>query len=254
MRDEKISVQGLTKVFQDWKRPPVVAFRDITISMRCGEFLCILGPSGCGKSTFLLCLAGLEMSTDGEIFLDGKRVLGPGRERGIVFQEYALFPWRTVRENVTYGLETLGLPKDDQLQTAARFIKLVGLSGFESHYPFQLSCGMKQRVAIARALAVDPEVLLMDEPFGALDALTRSTLQEETIKIWKATNKTIVFVTHNVSEAISLGDRVILFTARPGCIKAEFEIEIKRPRDPASEDFTKIQREIEAQVREEVRE
>ena len=254
MRDEKISVQGLTKVFQDWKRPPVVAFRDITISMRCGEFLCILGPSGCGKSTFLLCLAGLEMSTDGEIFLDGKRVLGPGRERGIVFQEYALFPWRTVRENVTYGLETLGLPKDDQLQTADRFIKLVGLTGFESHYPFQLSGGMKQRVAIARALAVDPEVLLMDEPFGALDALTRSTLQEETIKIWKATNKTIVFVTHNVSEAISLGDRVILFTARPGCIKAEFKIEIKRPRDPASEDFTKIQREIEAQVREEVRE
>jgi len=254
MREEKITVQGLTKVFQDGKRPPVVAFRDITISIRCGEFLCILGPSGCGKSTFLLCLAGLEMSTDGEICLDGKRVLGPGRERGIVFQEYALFPWRTVRENVTYGLETLDLPKDDQLQIANRFIKLVGLSGFESHYPFQLSGGMKQRVAIARALAVDPEVLLMDEPFGALDALTRSTLQEETIKIWKTTNKTIVFVTHNVSEAISLGDRVILFTARPGCIKAEFKIEIKRPRDPASEDFTKIQREIEAQVREEVKE
>jgi NitT/TauT family transport system ATP-binding protein len=248
----KISAHGLTKVFDD-KRRQVVAFSDINLSVACGEFVSVLGPSGCGKSTFLLCLAGLETSTEGEILLDGKKVVGPGPERGIVFQEYALFPWRTIRGNVTYGLETLGLDKTEQVSTAKRFIELVGLNGFEDHYPYQLSGGMKQRVAIARALAVDPEVLLMDEPFGALDALTRSTLQEETVKIWESTNKTIVFVTHNVPEAIALGDRVVLFTNRPGRIKAEFKIELRRPRDPASEEFAKIQRDIEAQVREEVR-
>jgi NitT/TauT family transport system ATP-binding protein len=250
MAEPKISVRHLTKVYGQ-SSAPTTAFTDVTLSIAEGEFICILGPSGCGKSTFLLCVAGLEQATSGEILIDGKPAKGPGPDRGIVFQEYALFPWRTVRGNVNYGLETAGLPKDEQRRIASHFIRMVGLENFENRYPFQLSGGMKQRVAIARALAVDPGVLLMDEPFGALDAMTRASLQNETVRVWQSTRKTVLFVTHSVSEAILLADRVFLFSGRPGHIRAEIEVKLPRPRDVKSRKFVEIQSRIEALVHEE---
>lgn len=224
----------------------MTAFQDVSLSVAEGEFVCILGPSGCGKSTFLLCIAGLEPPDSGEMLLDQAPIRGPGMERGIVFQEYALFPWRTVFGNVSYGLEVKGLSRAKQVEVADHFIRLVGLQDFTHAYPFQLSGGMRQRVAIARALAVDPEVLLMDEPFGALDALTRSGLQTETVRIWEETRKTILFVTHSVQEAIVLSDRVVLFGTRPGHIKAEFTVPMKRPRIPTSPEFAALQERIES--------
>jgi NitT/TauT family transport system ATP-binding protein len=242
---EKIAVRALGRVFSE-SHPKTTAFENVSLSVAEGEFVCILGPSGCGKSTFLLCVAGLETPDQGEMLLDGNPIEGPGIERGIVFQEYALFPWRSVIGNVAYGLEVKGLPRSEQIRVARHFIDLVGLQEFENHYPFQLSGGMKQRVAIARALAVDPAVLLMDEPFGALDALTRGALQQETVRIWEATRKTILFVTHSVQEAIALGDRGVLFGTRPGRIRAEFRIDLTRPRDPARTEFVVLQKQIEA--------
>lgn len=242
----KILVRNLTKVFHDSTGLNTTAFKDVSLSVRNGEFVCILGPSGCGKSTFLLCIAGLETPDSGEMLLDRSPILGPAMERGIVFQEYALFPWRTVLGNVTYGLEVKRLAKREQVALAQHFLKLVGLEDHVTRYPFQLSGGMRQRVAIARALAVDPEVLLMDEPFGALDALTRGSLQNETVRIWEDTRKTILFVTHSVQEAIVLADRVILFGTRPGRIKAEFKIDIDRPRSPTSDRFVALQKTIES--------
>jgi NitT/TauT family transport system ATP-binding protein len=249
VKPDKIVVRGLNKSFDDQRWSRMAALEDVSLWVGEGEFVCILGPSGCGKSTFLLCIAGLERPDSGEMLLDGAPILGPGKDRGAVFQEYALFPWRTVIGNVTYGLEVQGLPKSAQLDTARRYIRLVGLQEFEQHYPFQLSGGMKQRVAIARALAVNPEVLLMDEPFGALDAQTRATLQDETVKIWEETRKTIIFVTHSVQEAVALGDRVVLFGTRPGRIKAEFKVELQRPRDPACDGFMRLQKHIESALR-----
>jgi NitT/TauT family transport system ATP-binding protein len=195
-----------------------------------GEFVTVIGPSGCGKSTLLHIMGGFIKAEAGSISVHGRRVNGPGPDRGMMFQEFALFPWKTVAGNVAWGLETQGLPKDKIEETVARHLEMIGLSDFRNHYPAELSGGMKQRVALARVLAFDPEVLLMDEPFGALDAQTRETMQEELTRLWERTGKTIVFVTHDIDEAVYLGDRVVVLTARPGRIREELRIDLPRPR------------------------
>jgi NitT/TauT family transport system ATP-binding protein len=200
------------------------ALEDITLEVRAGEFLALVGPSGCGKSTLLDLLGGLTTPTSGRILLDGRPITGPGRDRGIVFQQYALFPWRTAAENVEFGLDIAGLKAAQRRELARHFLDLVGLSGFAGRYPHELSGGMKQRVAIARSLAYDPEVLLLDEPFAALDAQTRETLQTELLRIWRATGKTIVFITHGIDEAVVLGQRVAVMTSQPGRIKEVIDI------------------------------
>jgi NitT/TauT family transport system ATP-binding protein len=200
------------------------ALEDITLDVRPGEFLALVGPSGCGKSTLLDLLGGLTAPTSGRILLDGRPIEGPARDRGIVFQQYALFPWRTAAQNVEFGLDIAGLKAKQRREIARHYLDLVGLTAFADRYPHELSGGMKQRVAIARSLAYDPEVLLMDEPFAALDAQTRETLQGELLRIWRATGKTIIFITHGIDEAVVLGQRVAVMTSRPGRIKQVVEI------------------------------
>jgi NitT/TauT family transport system ATP-binding protein len=197
----------------------VLALEGVSLEVREREFVALLGPSGCGKSTLLYLIGGFIPTETGRILVDGKPVAGPGPDRGIVFQSFALFPWKTVRKNVLYGLERQGMPRAEREARAQAFIDLVGLSGFEESYPSQLSGGMKQRTAIARALAFDPRTLLMDEPFGALDAQTRSLMQGELLAIWEKTRKTVIFVTHDVQEAVFLAERVAVMSARPGRIK-----------------------------------
>jgi NitT/TauT family transport system ATP-binding protein len=225
-----LEVRGLAKVFsREGKR--VVALENFSLSVNAGEFVAIVGPSGCGKSTFLHMVGGFEPSDGGSIALNGREVTEPGPDRGMLFQEYALYPWLTVHGNVVWPLEILKVPKAERLKIADRFIAMVGLTQFQSHYPNELSGGMKQRVALARLLALDPRILLMDEPFGALDAQNRELLQEELQQIWDKSRKTVLFVTHDIEEAIYLADRVIVFTARPGRIKADLAINLPRPRD-----------------------
>ncbi|MGN6590499.1 MAG: ABC transporter ATP-binding protein [Sphingomicrobium sp.] len=205
-------------------RPPtgreVVALDDVSLSVDNREFLALLGPSGCGKSTLLYMIGGFLPTVTGSIRIDGKPVAGPGPDRGVVFQHFALFPWKTVKANILYGLERMQLARPEREQRAQAFIDMVGLTGFEDSYPSQLSGGMKQRAAIARTLAFDPQILLMDEPFGALDAQTRSLMQAELLNIWRRTPKTVIFVTHDVQEAVFLAERVAVMSARPGRIKA----------------------------------
>jgi NitT/TauT family transport system ATP-binding protein len=205
----------------------LVAIDDVDLQITEGEFLVIVGPSGCGKSTLLDMLAGLTLPSGGRILIDGKPIAAPGPDRGIVFQQYALLPWRTARENVEFGLEATGAGKRERRERAREYLALVGLDDFADSYPHQLSGGMKQRVAIARSLATDPELLIMDEPFGALDALTREALQSQLARIWEQTGKTIVFVTHGIDEAVYLGQRVAVMSARPGRIKAVIDIPLK---------------------------
>jgi NitT/TauT family transport system ATP-binding protein len=200
------------------------ALEDVTLDVRPGEFLALVGPSGCGKSTLLDLLGGLSAPTSGRILLDGRPIEGPARDRGIVFQQYALFPWRTAAQNVEFGLDIAGLKARHRREIARHYLDLVGLTAFADRYPHELSGGMKQRVAIARSLAYDPEVLLMDEPFAALDAQTRETLQGELLRIWRTTGKTIIFITHGIDEAVVLGQRVAVMTSRPGRIKHVVEI------------------------------
>ncbi|MCA1454421.1 ABC transporter ATP-binding protein [Bradyrhizobium sp. BRP22] len=200
------------------------ALEDVTLDVGPGEFLALVGPSGCGKSSLLDLLGGLTAPTSGQILLDGRPISGPARDRGIVFQQYALFPWRTAAQNVEFGLDIAGLKSKQRRSIALHYLDLVGLTGFADRYPHELSGGMKQRVAIARSLAYDPEVLLMDEPFAALDAQTRETLQGELLRIWRTTGKTIVFITHGIDEAVVLGQRVAVMTSRPGRIKHVVEI------------------------------
>jgi NitT/TauT family transport system ATP-binding protein len=200
-------------------------------SVREGEFITVIGPSGCGKSTFLHIIGGFIKSEGGSIRVGGREVNGPGPDRGMMFQEFALFPWRTVAGNVAWGLEAQGMPKAQVQEIVDKYLEMMGLSAFRNHLPAELSGGMKQRVALARVLAFDPKVLLMDEPFGALDAQTRETMQEEVIKLWERTHKTIVFVTHDIEEAVFLGDRVVVLTARPARILEEVRIDLPRPRD-----------------------
>jgi NitT/TauT family transport system ATP-binding protein len=205
----------------------LLAVDDLNLQIAAGEFLVIVGPSGCGKSTLLDMLAGLTLPSGGQILVDGAPITGPGPDRGIVFQQYALLPWRTARENVEFGLEATGASRRARRARAREYLDLVGLDDFADSYPHQLSGGMKQRVAIARSLVTDPELLIMDEPFGALDALTREVLQSQLARIWERTGKTIVFVTHGIEEAVYLGQRVAVMSARPGRIKAVIDIPLK---------------------------
>lgn len=229
----KLEILNVTKTFNS-EEGEIKALEDVNLSVNCCEFLCILGPSGCGKTTLLRLIAGLDYPSSGEIILDGKEVKDPSPDRGMVFQEFSLFPWRTVIKNVTFGLEIQGIDEEEQYRVANEYIELVGLKDFKNCYPYELSGGMKQRVAIARALATEPAILLMDEPFGSVDAQTRNVLQEELLQIWKRTEKTILFVTHSVDEAVYLADRVAVMSARPGRIIECMKIDIARPRKRTS--------------------
>jgi NitT/TauT family transport system ATP-binding protein len=226
-----IEARSLTLTFTPKNRDPVTALQGFDLQVSKGEFLSLVGPSGCGKSTFLNVLLGLLKPDSGELSLNGKQIDGPGQERAMVFQEFGLFPWRTVLANVELGLELKGMALSIRRERALELIKLVGLESFQSHYPHELSGGMKQRVGLARALATEPEVLLMDEPFAALDAQTRDLMQAELLQIWERTRKTVLFVTHSIEEAAYLSDRVVIMTARPGRMKNVIKIDLPRPRD-----------------------
>jgi NitT/TauT family transport system ATP-binding protein len=221
--EDKIVVSGFRHFFET-ADGPVQATDYVDLTIRAGEFVTLVGPSGCGKTTLLKAMAGFIRPTEGTIQCDGKPVRGPGRDRGVVFQELAILPWRTVRRNIGHGLEIIGMPRAERLQRVKRLIDLTGLTGFEDRYPHELSGGMRQRVAVARTWAADPDVILMDEPFAAVDAMTRLTLQEELARLCAATQKTVFFITHSVDEAIFLGDRVLVMTRRPGRIKREIAI------------------------------
>src|SRR5215813_13167963 len=225
-----IVIEGLTKSFEPTRRQRHLALGEISLSIAEGEFVAILGPSGCGKSTLLYVVGGFVAPSSGSVAVNGKAVRGPGPDRGPVFQEFALFPWKTVLGNVMYGLLEQGVAKAQAEEKARALISLVHLAGYEDFYPKQLSGGMKQRVAIARTLAYGPKILLMDEPFGALDAHTRTGLQRELLEIWERDRKTVLFVTHSVEEAVFLSDRVVVLTRSPGRIKAMLDIDLPRPR------------------------
>lgn len=227
----KISARGVGKTFSaSGDEAGYVALRNFDLEVRDGEFFVIVGPSGCGKSTALNLLGGLDRPTEGELLLGGRPILGPGLDRGFVFQQYALFPWRTALGNVEFGLESKGVHRRTRARLAAEYLDLVGLSAFAGNYPHTLSGGMRQRVAIARALAYEPDVLLMDEPFAALDAQTREGLQQQLLRIWQETSKTVVFVTHSIEEAVYLGGRVAVMTAGPGRIKEIVDIDLAGTR------------------------
>ena len=228
----QIEIDRVRHTYRPPRGKPVLALEDVSLEVREREFLALLGPSGCGKSTLLYLIGGFLPVEGGRIAVDGKPVAAPGPDRGIVFQHFALFPWKTVRANVLYGLERQGLPRAERERRAQAFIDLVGLRGFEDSYPSHLSGGMKQRTAIARTLAFDPSILLMDEPFGALDAQTRSLMQTELLNIWQRTPKTVIFVTHDVQEAVYLAERVVVMSARPGRIKAIVDTKFDK-RDPS---------------------
>ncbi len=254
MTDAKLIIHDLSVVFHRRRGGEVVAVDALSLTVHDKEFVCIVGPSGCGKSTLLRVIAGLSRPQTGEVTLDGERVTAPGADRGMVFQSYTLFPWLTVQGNVEFGPRLSGRPSEEYVQVARRYIDLVGLAGFEHAYPKELSGGMQQRAAIARSLANDPEILLMDEPFGALDAQTRSLMQELLLRVWEQTHKTVLFVTHDIEEAILLADRIYVMTARPGRIKHEVRVPIPRPRTVAvldSDGFIRLRREIYQSIREE---
>ena len=229
----KLKIDNVYKEYQG-RSGKTIALNGVNLEIKENEFICVVGPSGCGKSTLLNIIAGLLEPTSGTVTLDGKVIEGTGVERGVVFQQYALFPWRTVLKNVMFPLEMKKVPKEEAEAIARKYIKSVGLEGFEKSYPKELSGGMKQRVAIARAYAVNPSLLLMDEPFGALDAQTRTQLQTELLKTWEEEMKTCFFITHDVEEAILLASRVVVMSARPGRIKEVIDIDIPYPRDQES--------------------
>jgi NitT/TauT family transport system ATP-binding protein len=228
-----ISIEGVSKRFETSRDRQHLALSDISLSVARGEFVSILGPSGCGKSTLLYIVGGFVGQSSGAVIVNDKPVTGPGPDRGPVFQEFALFPWKTVLGNVMYGLEQRGTPKAEALARARELLAMVKLSGYENFYPKELSGGMKQRVAIARTLAYRPNILLMDEPFGALDAHTRTKLQNDLLSIWEKDRKTVLFVTHSVEEAVFLSDRVVMMTSSPGRIKDVITIDLPRPRERA---------------------
>ncbi|MBD8530815.1 MULTISPECIES: ABC transporter ATP-binding protein [unclassified Massilia] len=245
-----IRIQQVNKVFIGGRRR-TVALQDIDLDIAPGQFTCLLGPSGCGKSTLLNAVAGFAHPTSGSITVDGMPVGGPGPERGMVFQEYALFPWMTVEQNIAFGLEIKGLAKARIAGTVEKLLHMLSLSEFSTRYPKDLSGGMRQRVAIARVLALDSPIMLMDEPFGALDALTRRNLQDELLRIWMETKKTILFVTHSIEEAIYLADRIVVMTYRPGTVKRDILVDLPHPRDPAAPAFNDLKRELGMLVMEE---
>ena len=231
MTEAKLQARGLRKVYRS-RRGSTIALDGLDLTARAGEFVSIVGPSGCGKSTLLYILGGFVEATAGQATVDGSPICGPDPTRGIVFQEFVLFPWKTVLGNVTYGLAAQGVPRRERAARAQPYIDMVKLGGFERHYPKELSGGMKQRVALARSLIMDPDVLLMDEPFGAVDAQTRLGLQTELLQIWERTRKTVVFVTHSVEEALYLSDRVYVLSPRPARVREVLDVSLPRPRDP----------------------
>ena len=250
MNASHIVINGVNKIFRTEERE-LVALKDINLEIPRGQFTCLLGPSGCGKSTLLNAVAGFAPPTSGSIIADGKGVTGPGPERGMVFQEYALFPWMTVEDNIGFGLEIKGMARADITRRVADLLAMLSLSDFRKRFPKDLSGGMRQRVAIARVLALDSPIMLMDEPFGALDALTRRNLQDELLRIWADLKKTILFVTHSIEEAIYLADRIVVMTYRPGTVKRDLMVDLPRQRDPASPEFNALKRELGQLVMEE---
>jgi ABC-type nitrate/sulfonate/bicarbonate transport system ATPase subunit len=240
----EIQIQALTKRYVS-REESLTALEDVTLTIGAGEFICLLGPSGCGKTTLLNCLAGFVQPTSGSISMNGKPIGGPASDRGVVFQDHGLLPWYTVEQNVGLGPLIANVPNAERRELVLRYIAMVGLSGFESRFPAQLSGGMKQRVGIARALANRPQALFMDEPFGALDAQTRQVMQEELLRIWEAERKTIVFVTHSIPEAIFLADRVVVMSPRPGKIAEIVPVSLPRPRERTSSDFSAVYRHLE---------
>ena len=250
-----IQARDVSLTFRPKNREPVTALRDFSLEVGKGEFVSVVGPSGCGKSTFLNILLGLIRPDTGLMQLNGTRITGPGQERAMVFQEFGLLPWRTVLANVELGLELKGIEASIRHKRALELINMAGLTGFADHYPHELSGGMKQRVGLARALATDPEVLLMDEPFAALDAQTRDLMQAELLQVWDRTKKTVIFVTHSIEEAAYLADRVVVMTARPGRTKNSIRINLPRPRDyemRLSAEFNEIKAEIWSALKEEL--
>jgi NitT/TauT family transport system ATP-binding protein len=241
----KLAIRDLSKVFVTGTGERVPALEGINLTVENEEFLCILGPSGCGKTTLLRIIAGLETPTTGSIEVDGQALGGPSRRIAMIFQEYSLFPWRTVLENVVFGLEVQGKGREERLGAARKYLELVGLGSFEKSLPYELSGGMRQRIAVARALATEPAALLMDEPFGALDAQTRNLMQTELQEIWKKTRKTILFVTHSVDEAVFLADRIVVLTQRPGRVREIVYVKkCPHPRDRTCSDFVEIRRHV----------
>jgi NitT/TauT family transport system ATP-binding protein len=242
-----VEIARVSKQFQ-LQEQTIHALSDATLSIAKGEFVCLIGASGCGKSTLLRIMAGFEQPSAGEALMWGKPIEGPDPSRGMVFQDYALFPWLSVRDNIGFGPVSRGLGKAEVNATVDKFIELVGLQAFATAYPHQLSGGMKQRVAIARVLANDAELVLMDEPFGALDAMTRERLQDELLDIWQRTKLTVVFVTHSIEEAIFLADRVVVMTPGPGRIESDNRLDLPRPRDVASPEFNAVRRVLGAKL------
>jgi NitT/TauT family transport system ATP-binding protein len=248
----KVQLEGISLSYKTEKGPRFLALDNIDLSVQAGEFLCIVGPSGCGKSTLLHLIAGLHHPTSGKVLIDDKEVRDPGTDRILIFQELGLFPWLKVGENVEFGMKMKGLSKAERKERTEYYLRLVHLAQFKDSYTHQLSGGMRQRVALARALATEPDVLLMDEPFAALDAQTRDLLHDELERIWAETGRTIIFVTHNVREAIRLGDRVALITFRPGRVKREFTIDLPRPRHLEDVSVANAAREILGELRSEI--
>jgi NitT/TauT family transport system ATP-binding protein len=252
--DGQVSISGLEKVYDDGAER-TTAVKDLSFDIEGGEFASVVGPSGCGKSTLLYLIAGFLDETSGSITVDGNPIDGPGTDRGVVFQDYALFPWRTVMENVTYGLEEQGYSREERRSRAQTYIDMMDLSGFEDNYPKELSGGMKQRVGLARTLAYDPKILLMDEPFGALDQPLRESLQDQLIDIWGDLDKTVVFVTHDVEEAVYLSDRVMVMTRHPGTKKTVTKVDLDRSQTReeiiTSDEFTETKNAVWKSLREE---
>ena len=254
MSEGEVTVSNLEKVYESGEER-TTAIADLSFGVEDGEFMSVVGPSGCGKSTLLYLVAGFLEPTSGTIEVGDRVVHGPGTDRGVVFQDYALFPWKTVMGNVTYGLEENGLAKEERRETAQRFIDMMGLSGFEDSYPKELSGGMKQRVALARTLAYDPKILLMDEPFGALDQPLREALQDHLLDIWSDLEKTVIFITHDVEEAVYLSERVMVMTSHPGTKKSVLDIDVDRSQDReaiiTSEEYVETKNRVWRSLREE---
>jgi ABC-type nitrate/sulfonate/bicarbonate transport system ATPase subunit len=248
----ELRVENLVKSYQrkeGWNTTRTLrVFDKVSFAVREGEFVCIIGPSGCGKSTLLNLSAGLDQTSGGSVYVDGREVHGPGLDRGVVFQEFALMPWLTVMGNIEFGLRSKGVPAAERKKIAQRYVDLVGLSGFENFHPYRLSGGMRQRVGLARALAIEPSVLLMDEPFGALDAQTRESMQKALEDIWEATKKTVLFITHDIREAIYLADRVLVMSGRPATISLELTVDLPRPHNRHDAKFQDYERQLEQAI------
>lgn len=248
----KVVVQGVSKIFQSARGEPVEALQDVFFEVKKNEFFGVVGHSGCGKTTLLNLLAGFETPSAGRILIDGREVLRPNWEKGVVFQEHALFPWYTVRQNISFGLEMKGVSQEERKRLIDYYIDLVGLKGFEEKYPRELSGGMKQRAGIARSLATDPAILLMDEPFASLDYQNRILMQDELLRIWGRETKTVVFVTHNIEEAVKLSDRVLVMTRHPGRVREIVPVDLPRPRDEAQPEFIRLKVRITRELQEEL--